>query len=107
VALGNGTSGDFAGSLKLTKLNPDFTNTATVGNVTINKAAGQVIMGAAANTLTLTNSLITANSQIQLTFAANPGVAVPLFAVAAAGSATINTTANVVNQCAINFNVTN
>ena len=85
----------------------DYTNTATVGNVTINKASGQVIMGAGATTLTLTNSKIATTSRVLLTFAANPGVTTTLYAVAAAGSCTINATAALVNQSKINFMVVN
>jgi len=85
----------------------DYTNTATVGNVTINKASGQVIMAAAATTLTLTNSRIAATSRVQLTFAANPGITTTLYAVAAAGSCTVNATAALTNQSKINFMVVN
>jgi len=86
----------------------DFTNTATVGNVTINKASGTVNLGAGGTTLTLTNSLITANSRIMLTLASNPGVAIgSLYAVPAAGSCTINVTTAVVNQTKIAFEVIN
>ena len=86
----------------------DYTNTATVGNVTMNKASGTVNLGAAGTTLTLTNSLITANSRIMLTLASNPGVAIgSLYAVPAAGSCTINVTTAVVNQTKISFEVIN
>lgn len=85
----------------------DYTNTATVGNVTLNKASGRVRLAAGASTLTLTNSLITVNSRILLTLAGNPGVAIGLYVVAGAGSCTINTTAAVVNQTPINFVVIN
>lgn len=86
----------------------DYTNTATVGDVTMNKASGTVNLGAAGTTLTLTNSLITANSRIMLTLASNPGVAIgSLYAVPAAGSCTINVTTAVVNQTKIAFEVIN
>jgi len=85
----------------------DYTNTATVGNVTINKISGQVNMAALATTLTLTNSTITANSHVMLTFASNPGVSTALYAVAAAGSCTINAFTALVNQTKINFLVVN
>ena len=86
----------------------DYTNTATVGDVTMNKTSGTVNLGAGGTTLTLTNSLITANSRIMLTLASNPGVAIgSLYAVPAAGSCTINTTAAVANQVAITFEVIN
>jgi hypothetical protein len=82
-----------------------FTNTTTVGNVTINNSNGQVIMAASASTLTLTNKTITTSSRIFLTFAGNPGVAVSLYAVASTGSCTINTTAAITNQTSINFQI--
>lgn len=109
LAIGNGTAGDFSGTLKLTKLNPDFTNTATVGSVTINKACGQVILGAAGSSLTLTNSLISTTSQIFVDFAGAPGNAVGLacYAVAGTGSCTINVVPAVTNQTKINFVVFN
>lgn len=83
----------------------DYTNTTTVGNVTINKVSGQVIMGASASTLTLTNNLIKSGTRIFLTFAGNPGLAVSLYAVASSGSCTINTSAAITNQTPINFQI--
>ena len=86
----------------------DFTNTATVGNVTINKASGTVNLGAGGTTLTLTNSLITTSSRMDINFAGPPGVAATtLYYVVAAGSCTINVTTAVVNQTAISFKVIN
>ena len=85
-----------------------YDNTATVGNVTSNVSSGRVNMAAGASTLTLTNSLITANSRINVSFAGPPGVAgIAPYAVAAAGSCTINTTAAVVNQVTITFEIIN
>lgn len=85
-----------------------YDNTATVGNVTSNVSSGRVNMAAGASTLTLTNSLITANSRINVSFAGPPGVAgIAPYAVAAAGSCTINTTAAVANQVAVTFEVIN
>lgn len=86
----------------------DFTNTATVGDVTMNKASGTVNLGAGGTTLTLTNSLITTSSRIMLTLASNPGVAIgSLYAVPTAGSCTINVTTAVVNQTKISFEIIN
>ena len=85
----------------------DYTNTGTVGNVTINKAAGRVNMAAAGTTFTVTNSLVTANSLVLVTLASAPGnvVAVDVYAVSAAGSFTVNCVPAVTNQTAINFAV--
>lgn len=87
----------------------DYTNTATVGDVTINKASGRVNLGAGGTTLILTNSLITAASHIFLNSDGAPGnvVAVQFYAVAAGGSCTINAVPAVTNQTAIDFVVVN
>lgn len=87
----------------------DFTNTGTVGSVTINKAAGRVNLAAAGTTLTLTNSLITAASKVFLQMASAPGnaVAVSWVSVPAAGSVVITATPAVTNQTAIDFFVVN
>lgn len=87
----------------------DFTNTGTVGSVTINKASGRVNLAAAGTTLTLTNSLITAASKVMLQMASAPGnaVAVSWVAVSAAGSCVITCTPAVTNQTAIDFLVIN
>lgn len=87
----------------------DFTNTATVGNVTINKPAGRVNLGAGGTTLTLTNSVITDNSHIFLNADGAPGnvVAVQFYAVPANGSCTINAVPAIANQTAIDFLVVN
>lgn len=83
----------------------DYTNTATVGNVTINKAAGRVNIGAGTGLITVSNSLVTANSHIFLNADSAPGnlVAVMFYAVAAAGSFTVNAVPAVVNQTAVDF----
>ena len=89
-------------------LNLNKTLTATVGNVTIDKVSGQVNMPALGTSLTLTNSLITANSLILLSLGSNPGVNIgSLYAVAVAGSCTINVFVAVANQTKINFLVIN
>lgn len=87
----------------------DYTNTATVGNVTINKASGRVNMAALGATFTVTNSLVTAASHIFLNADGAPGnaVAVQLYAVPAAGSFTVNAVPAVTNQTAIDFFVVN
>lgn len=81
----------------------DYTNSATVGNVTIDKISGTCNMAALANTLTVTNNLVTANSRIMATLASDPGVALSIWCVGAAGSFTVNTRPATVNQTAIDF----
>jgi len=98
-----------AAAIGWTKLYIDYTNTGTVGSVTINKAAGRVNLAAAGTTLTVTNSLVTANSHIFLNADSAPGnvVAVQFFAVAGAGSFTVNAVPAITNQTAIDFFVVN
>lgn len=92
-------------SLGFSGLYLDFTNTGTVGNVTISKPSGRVNLGAGGSTLTVTNTLVTANSHIFLNAASAPGnaVAVQLFAVPSAGSFTVNAVPAITNQTAIDF----
>lgn len=87
----------------------DYTNTATVGAVTINKASGRVNLAAAGTTFTVTNSLVTAASHVFLNADGAPGnvVAVQLYAVPGAGSFTVNAVPAVTNQTAIDFVVVN
>lgn len=85
----------------------DFTNTGTVGAVTINKACGRVIVAAAATSVVVTNSIVTAASNIMCTIAQNDATAVIKNVVAAAGSFTINLNAAATANCAVNFLVVN
>lgn len=111
-AIGSGTDGatdlgSFTNHWK--RLYIDYTNTGTVGAVTINKASGRVNLAAAGTTLTLTNSLITAASHIFLQESSAPGnaVAVSYSVVPAAGSAVITAVPAVTNQTSIDFLVIN
>lgn len=90
-------------SLPWQQLFVDYTNSATVGSVTINKISGTCNMAALGNTLTVTNGLVTANSRIMATLASDPGAAIAIWCVGAAGSFTVNTRPAVVNQTAIDF----
>lgn len=81
----------------------DYTNSATVGNVTINKISGTCNLAALASTLTVTNSLVTAASRIMATLASDPGVALSIWCVGAAGSFTVNTRPATINQTAVDF----
>lgn len=73
----------------------DYTNTApgTTGNRTINKASGRVNIAAAGTTVTVTNSLVTAASQIFCAILTNDATARINNVVPAAGSFVINITA--------------
>lgn len=107
IGVGTGVAGSFAGDLKLRQLYPDFTNTATVGAVTINKSCGQCILAAAAAAVVVTNSLVTVNSQVFCTIAQNDATATIKNVVAATGSFTVTATAAATANCAINFLVMN
>lgn len=102
---GAGTTSLGTGGNGFAKLYIDYTNTATVGAVTINKAAGRVNLAAAAATMVVTDSLITAASHCFLNADSAPGnvVAVMLQAIPTAGSFTINAVPAVTNQTAIDF----
>jgi hypothetical protein len=86
-----------------TKLYIDYTNTATVGAVTINKAAGRVNIAAAGTTVTVTNSLCTANAHIFCNVANNDTTASSAHATAAAGSFTITLNTAATAQIAVDF----
>lgn len=105
----NGTRDIGAAATGIKRLYADYTNTATVGNVTINKISGRVNLGAGATTLTVQNTLVTAASHIFLNSDGAPGnlVAVLFYAVPAAGSFTVNASPGVTNQTAIDFFVVN
>ena len=70
-----------------------YTNTATVGAVTINKASGRVNIAAAGTAVVVTNSLVTAASHVMVVASTNDATARVTSVVPAAGSFTINTAA--------------
>ena len=80
----------------------DYTVTGTVGNVTIDKAAGRVIMANAATTLTCTNARVTANSIVIATAAANDTTGYVKNVVANAGNFVVTCNAPAANM-PINF----
>lgn len=106
LEINSGTGGTFR-DLKLRQLYPDFTNTATVGAVTINKSCGQAIMAAAATTVVVTNNLVTTNSQVLCTIASDDTTATIKNVVTASGSFTIKATAAATADTKINFLVLN
>jgi hypothetical protein len=88
-------------------LHVDFTDTATVGAVTINKSAGRVNVAAGGTSVVVTNSLVKATSKIFATVASNDATAYIKNVVPAAGSFTINLGAATTAQTAIDFFVVN
>lgn len=69
---------------------PDYTDSATVGAVTVNKPSGRVNVANAATTLVVTNNFCTANSHVFVTAAANDTTGRVNAVVRAAGSFTIH-----------------
>lgn len=84
-----------------------ITAPATTGAQTINKTTGRVNFAAAAASLVVTNSLVTANSIIQATVATNDATMKSVACVATAGSFTMYANANPTAETAVNFTVTN
>lgn len=80
-----------------------YTNTATIGAVTINKAAGRVNVAAGATSVVVTNSLCTAAAHVLVTGAQNDTTGVVRAAVAAAGSFTIHMATAPTADMAVNF----
>lgn len=86
ITLGSGDTG--FGALFL-----DYTNTATIGAVTINKASGRVRIAAAGTSVVVTNSLVTAATHVFAVASTADATARVTSVVPAAGSFTINTVA--------------
>ena len=84
----------------------DYTNTGTIGNVTISKPTGRVNVTAAATTVVVTNTLVTAASHVFVVASQNDATGRVLNVVPAAGSFTINCTAPTANM-SVDFLVIN
>lgn len=108
LEVNNGTTGTFR-DLKVRQHYVDQTVTAagTTGNQTINKAAGTVNIAAAGASVTVTNSLCTANSTVHAVIRTNDSTAVIKNVVPAAGSFTINLNAAATAEISIGFLVVN
>jgi len=88
------------------RLYMDFTNTATVGAVTINKPTGRVNIAAAGTSVVVTNSRVTAASHVFAVMSSADATGRVISVVPAAGSFTINTVA-VTAQASFDFVVIN
>ena len=84
-----------------------ITAAGTTGAQTINKTTGRVNFAAAATSLVVTNSLVTANSIIHCTVATNDTTMKSASCVPAAGSFTIRGNAAPTAETAVAFTVTN
>lgn len=89
------------------KLYVDYTNTATVGAVTINKAAGRVRIAAAGSSVVVTNSVVTAASHVFAMTSTNDATCSIKNVVPAAGSFTLTTTAACTAETTFDFFVVN
>lgn len=104
---GNTTTDLGANTAGWKRLYIDYTNTATVGAVTINKAAGRVNVAAAGSTITVTNSLVTAAAKVFASVCSNDATAYVRNVVPASGSFTITLGAAATAQTCIDFFVVN
>lgn len=80
---------------------------ATTGAQTINKTAGAVNFAAAAASLVVTNSLVTANSIVLATVATNDATMISVQAIAGSGSFTLYANAAATAETRVNFIVVN
>lgn len=99
----------FNGIAKFFNFQADKTITAggTTGNQTINKVAGTVNFAAAATAITVTNSLITANSIVICTVRTNDATATIKNVVPGSGSFVITLTAAATAETSVGFLVVN
>lgn len=88
----------------INKIFMSYTNTATVGAVTISKSSGRVNIAAAGTSVVVTNTLVTAASHVVAWVSSNDATAQVRNVVCAAGSFTINTAA-VTAQTSFDFMV--
>ena len=94
----NGTQNLGAAALGFKELFLDYTNTATVGAVTINKASGRAIVANGATSLVVTNNLVTANCHVFVMPSQNDTTGRVNSVVPAAGNFTVNCTAPSANM---------
>lgn len=84
-----------------------ITTPGTTGNQTINKSSGRVNIAAAGTTITVTNSLVTANSHVFAVLASNDTTARIANVVPGAGSFVVNLTAAATAETKVSFFVVN
>lgn len=89
------------------RLGNTITAGGTTGAQTINKASGTVNFAAAATSLVVTNSLVTANSRIIATVGTNDTTMKSVAAVAGAGSFTLHANAAATGETRVNWVVIN
>ena len=84
-----------------------ITSPGTTGNQTINKVQGRVNIAAAGTTVTVTNSLVTANSYVQVWLLTDDATAKSCIAVPGSGSFVVTLNAAATVEVAIGFTVFN
>lgn len=89
------------------KTDKTITPSGTNGAQTINQTSGSVNFAIGATSLVVTNSLVTANSVIQVTIANNDASFTSIQITQTAGSFTIFANAPATAACRVNFTVTN
>jgi len=89
------------------QLNRTVTAIGTTGNQTISKPAGTINVAAGNSSVTLTNTLITADSLIIPFLRSNDATAKSVVVVAGSGTATFTLNANATATVSIGFLVTN
>ncbi len=99
----NGGKALGAAGLGFSGLYMDYTNTATVGAVTINKSSGRAIVAAGQTSVVVTNSKATAAAHIFAVVAAADTTALLKNVVPAAGSFTINLNAAATADTPVSF----
>lgn len=100
----NGVSDLGTSTLGFKRLYMDYTNTATIGAVTINKASFRANIAAAATSVVVTNSLVTAASKVLCVAAQNDTTGRVTATVPGAGTVTIHsiaTTADMAVDCLV------
>lgn len=100
ISLGSASNG-------FTRLYLDYTNTGTVGAVTISKPSGRVNIAAAGTSVVVTNSLCTVNAHVFAQVSTNDTTAYVKNVVAAAGSFTITLGAAATAQTSVDFFIVN
>ena len=90
-------------SIGFSRLYLDYTNTGTVGAVTINKSSGRVNIAAAGTSVVVTNTFVTAASKVMAIVSQNDATAIVKNVIPAAGSFTINLNAAATAQTSVYF----
>lgn len=108
LEVNNGTCGTLRDlNLRTLLIDKTITTGGTTGAQTINKASGSVNFAAAATSLVVTNSIVTANSVIVCTVGTNDVTMLSVRVVAGSGSFTIYANAAPTSETRVNFVVFN